>query len=145
MYICISLILNIIYMNPFTNTQLKNLYEELTQDLLQKPNYDIDDDVLHEFRSSTKSEIGITKESEIMGIYLSFGLNENEDSESYYDELFRYWSSFIIPLQNYLESLYSENTNNDACSFQIKFDTDHSNTSEESFWEITIEITDYLS
>jgi hypothetical protein len=132
-------------MNPFTSIPLQNLYEELIRDLKENPEFDINREVLHEFKSNHTSEIGIDKETEDFGIYLSFGYPKGYDSEIYYDELFRYWSIFIIPLQSYLESLFSQNTNNDACSFNISFISGHGSTSEEPYWDIKISISDYIS
>lgn len=134
-------------MNPFTpSLSLHSLYEELTEDLKTNPNYNIEDDVLHEFKSNTASEIG-TNGVNGYGIYLTFKPNEKDNHTNFYDELYQHWPSFIKPLKDYLESLFSENTNNDACQFDIQFNTNHNDTSndEDNYWEITINVTDYLS
>ena len=133
-------------MNPFTNTlSLHPLYEELIQDLKSNPEFDIEGETLHDFKSNHKSEIGIDKGIEDFGIYLSFGPKESDNKQEFYNELYQYWPIFIQPLKTYLETLFSENTNNDACSFNISFDTDHAVTDEESFWTLSISVSDYLS
>ena len=129
-----------------TNLSLHNLFEELKTDLEQKPNYKTEDDVLHEFKSNTASEIGMIRDIENFGIYLTFSPSPTDGTNQFFSELFSLWPTFIPILQNYLESLFSENTNNYACSFTIHFDTNHGNhTIDENYWEIRIFITDYLS
>lgn len=43
-------------------------------------------------------------------------------------------------------SKFSELTNSDACSYEVKFDTNHASfTGDEGHWLLSLTITDYLS
>jgi hypothetical protein len=146
--------------NPFsTSLSLHSLLNELIEDLKDSPNYnifpieDIENEtdseigniILHEFKSSYNSEIGFNGQLDNFGIYLTFSPKDDEDRSEFYHELYEHWYIFIQPLKKYLESLFSENTNNDACSFEINFNTNHNDISEEGFWEIIVIVSDYLS
>ena len=113
--------------------------------ILEHPNYDIEDETLYELQGFPFFELGFDSHIENFGIYLAF--TYNEEHKGFFDELFINWHSLIPIVQPYLESLFSENTNNDACSFNINWDTDHANTSDdgESYWELKLSVTDYLS
>lgn len=53
---------------------------------------------------------------------------------------------FVIAncLKNILQGLFSDYTNNDACSYQATFDSDHA-AIDNGKWSILVTVTDYLS
>lgn len=127
------------------NLTFQQFLNELQSLILNNPNYDLEDETLYELRPYHFFELGFDRDSTNFGIYLNF--TYNEEHEEFFEELSSSWHSLIPIVQPYLESLFSENTNNDACSFNINWDTDHANTSDngEAHWELKISVTDYLS
>jgi hypothetical protein len=126
-------------------TQFHHIHQEILSNIEQGFHLTFPTDQIWEFKGYPSVELGISSDSEIMGLYLTFSPQENEDE----DELSNFLTmapQFFNPLREILENLFSEETNNDACSYSFSINTNHADLSnEDNYWEITIEITDYLS
>lgn len=120
----------------------RTFQELLTKDLTENPNFNTEDETLHDFQDFPNIELGVNREISNFGIYLAFASPSNDQ---FHLDLFHQWPTLIPPLKDYLTSLFSENTNNDACSFSLEFITNHLTTSEDDIWEIRLTITDYYS
>lgn len=123
-------------------TNFKTFAQLLTKDLTENPNFNTEDETLHDFQGFPNIELGINREISEFGIYLAFA-SPNDDQ--FHQDLFNQWPTLIPVLKDYLDQLFTENTNNDPCSFSLEFITNHLTTSEDDIWEIRLTITDYYS
>jgi hypothetical protein len=144
-FICIFVLL-IINIQTMRHLTIKKFRDLLKSRLLDNPNYHISDDdpTLADFPGIFWAEVGIQeRQRENFGIYLAFTYHKKQ--EKFFEQLFTEWPTLIPTLKDYLIPLFSENTNDDACSFSISFNTDHLNTEEGALWEITMTVTDFYS
>lgn len=133
-----------------TKNQFQKILIILQQHLLDNHlgihqlSYDLSDETLLDaFPGFPSTEIGLIEQGDPTGIYITFTpIEDNEDNLSQFMDIA---PLFFKPLREYLEYIYSENTNNDACSFQYNIDSDHGANNNEANYSIEIKITDYLS
>jgi len=129
------------------NAHFANILTQLSQlsisDLLT--NSESGDATIADFKGYPYSELGIIPESDYMGIYLTFGTDNPQDTyrDAYLDTFLSSAAFTFLPeLTRILSALYSESTNSDSCSYTYHIDSDHMNASELS---IEVHIKDYLS
>jgi len=135
---------------------LQNFTQLLAQQILDNPVPDMDDALTSEGQiimdfpgySSMELSVILVEHSTPMGLSLAILLTEDdtEENTNFYTELYEGILTIAAILRDYLESIFSENTNSDACSFSINWDTHHgAQPGEDGLWELTLNITDYLS
>jgi hypothetical protein len=81
-----------------------------------------------------------------LSLRINIRADQDQDTMSIQDDLLENEYQLVPLLRDLLFSIYSDTTNNDACSYRFEFDTDHATMpGEEGTWALTVTITDYLS
>ena len=127
-------------------------FDDLLNQLIQANrdlnyNFEEDQDVIMEFKGFPNYEIGFDDRSrDNFSIYMSFSPEETDNKEDYLEAFMNHSHRFIPHLRSMLKNIFAEYTNDDACSYLIRIDTDHLNTTgDEINYTIGITVEDFLS
>lgn len=97
-------------------------------------------EIIMDFTENPLVEIGFNEER-VDSIYFSISRNGNQDSVEFHRILNDNRFKILGLLERVLSNIFSENTNDDACSYDYKYDTDH--LGDEVILEVTV--IDYFS
>lgn len=135
---------------------LQNFTQLLSQQILALPVPNLEDaqasegNIIMDFPGYPGIELSLllNEHSTPTGLSLAILLTkeDTEEETAFLEELYNGYLTIAKLLQDYLETIFSETTNSDACSFSIIWDTHHASMpGTEGLWELNINITDYLS